>query len=65
MRGIQLAGYVAALTAVAPLGALPKQKRIPVRQISDADAERIAAAQKKRARKAEKRATQAAKEQST
>lgn len=49
-------------TIDSPTRPKPMPKRAPVRQLTEADAERIAAAQAKRDRKAAKRATQAAKQ---
>ena len=55
------AAALAALLATAGINAIPS-RQIPVRQLTEADADRIAAAQVKRERKAVLRATQAAKQ---
>lgn len=49
-------GGVLADTIDSPAQPGPTPKRVPVRQLTEADAERIAAAQAKRERKAKKRA---------
>lgn len=51
------ASELAAALAIVGIDAFTAPKRVPVRQLTEDDAERIAAAQAKRDRKAKKRAT--------
>lgn len=63
MRSIKMAQLIAAAVAVGvPLEAFPTPRHVPVRQPTEADADRMAAAKAKRDRKAAKRASQASKQ---
>lgn len=55
------ASELAAALAIVGIDAFTAPKRAPVRQLTEADADSIAAAQAKRERKAKKRATQSTK----
>ena len=61
MQSLQMVQLVAAMVAAGiPVEAMPVPRSVPVRQRTEADAGRIAAAKAKRDRKAKKRATQSA-----
>lgn len=63
MQSLQMVQLFAAMVAAGiPVEAMPVPRSVPVRQRTEADAERIAAAKAKRDRKAKKRASKTAKQ---